>query len=110
MAAKDVAVYVADMLDAIAQIASYVRGVTEADFFGDAEKQDAVFRRLMMIGEAAKHIPESVRVHHPDIPWREITGMRDKLIHDYSGIRADLVWRTIQDDLPKLEAQLRTMR
>jgi len=75
--------------------------------FEDFEKDDkafsAVLRKFEIIGEAAKNIPDEVRSKYPAIPWREMTGMRDKLIHFYFGINYDLVWQTIQNRLPTLK-------
>ena len=67
----------------------------------------ATIRSLEVIGEAAKHIPKSIRKQHPDVPWEDMAGMRDKLIHDYFGVNLEVVWRTVKEDLPPL---LKTIR
>ena len=76
-------------------------------FSRDDKTAYAVIRALEIIGEATKHIPEQVRKSNPDISWREMAGIRDKLIHDYFGVNLEVVWKTATDDLPKLEPEIR---
>ena len=75
-------------------------------FSNDKKTINAVLRSLEVIGEAAKKIPNSIRREHPDVPWQKMTGMRDKLIHDYSGVDYEIVWETIKKDIVQLEKQL----
>lgn len=103
---KDIRVYLIDIQDSILKIEEYAEGMTQADFFESSEKQDAVMRRLGIIGEAVKNIPDEFRKQHPDIPWQDIAGMRDKLIHEYSGIKLGRVWNVIEKDLPDLKKNL----
>lgn len=72
------------------------------EFKGDDKTSSAVIRKFEIIGEATKNVPGSLKQRHPDIPWREMAGMRDKLIHFYFGIKYDLVWRTIKDVIPEV--------
>ena len=67
----------------------------------------AVIRAFEVIGEATKQIPDSVKVRYPELPWREMAGMRDKLIHDYSVVNQEVLWKTIAEDLPILEPQVK---
>lgn len=83
---RDTLRYVQDMLACIERIENYCAGVTVREFAANLLLQDAVVRRLEVMGEAAKHVPQAVRAQNPDIPWRRIAGLRDVLIHDYSGV------------------------
>ena len=69
----------------------------------------AVLRSLEVMGEAVKQLSTELRTQHPDVPWREIAGMRDKLIHDYIGVNLSRVWRTVKEDLPRLSEEVRGM-
>jgi uncharacterized protein with HEPN domain len=94
--------YLNDILDNIDKITGFVAGMTLDDFQKDEKTIYAVVRGLEIIGEASKKIPQNVREVYPDIAWREIMSMRDKLIHDYFGVNIIVVWKTIQEDLPVL--------
>ena len=100
---KDPLVYIDDIRDSIDAIKRYTADLTKEDFFSSTEKQDAVFRRLEVIGEAANRLPQEFTIQYPLIPWNKIVGMRNVLIHDYDSIDLDLVWETIRRDIPKLE-------
>lgn len=72
-------------------------------FKNDDMRTSAVIRKFEVIGEATKNIPENIRQKHPQIPWKDMAGMRDRLIHFYFGLKYDLVWNTIKVDIPKLK-------
>ena len=105
---KDPAVYLLHILDAIGRIERYVADGEEA-FLADEKSQDAVARNLEIIGEATKRLPAKLRAEYPAIPWKEIAGMRDVLIHDYLGIDERVVWRTVAKDLPRLRRAVERM-
>jgi len=99
--------YVEDMLEATDKVAVFIAGMTEADFLADERTQFAVVRALEILGEASKKVPPSFKAGHNEIPWREIAGMRDKLVHDYFGVNAAVVWRTVMEDVPAIARGLR---
>lgn len=100
---KDELVYVRHIVDAIAAIEQFTAGHDYASFSINKMTQDAVIRELEIIGEASKRLSEAFKLSLPDIPWKNIAGMRDKLIHDYFGVNLEAVWKTVQDDLPPLK-------
>jgi uncharacterized protein with HEPN domain len=99
--------YLQDMLEAAEKVASFISGMTEEQFLADEKTQYAVVRALEVIGEAAKKVAPDVRQEHPQVPWREVVGMRDKLIHDYFGVNVAVVWRTATEDAPTIAVALR---
>jgi len=99
-------VYLEDILESIHWIERYTEGLDEKDFLERHQVQDAVLRRLEIIGEAVKHVPPEIRNANPDIRWRDIAGLRDLLIHAYSGVDPRRVWNILENDLPVL--RLRT--
>jgi uncharacterized protein with HEPN domain len=106
MKERDNLPYLRHILDATDRIESYVSGIDEGVFLGNAEKQDAVIRQLQIIGEAAKRLSAELRAAYPDIPWREVAGMRDKLVHDYFGVDLQFVWVTVTEDIPALKSRI----
>lgn len=93
------------IIDAVADARSYASG-GEDEFFTDKKTQDAILRKLEIIGEATKRLSEELKSEYPSIPWRQIAGMRDKLIHDYFGVDLTLVWNVVSEILPGFEQEL----
>ncbi|MBI5613930.1 DUF86 domain-containing protein [Candidatus Gottesmanbacteria bacterium] len=106
MMKKDFLLYINDMLDAIALVEEYVSNVEEEEFSKDTEKQDSVIHRLMIIGEAATHLPDDIRGLSPDTQWKAIVAFRNVAIHEYSGVSLGTVWKIVQEELPILKTQL----
>ena len=104
---KDDLVYIEHILDCIRKIKEFTNGLSLKDFSVNELVQDAVIRNIEIIGEASKKISSDTKQIFYEIPWREIAGMRDKLIHDYLGVDAEVVWRTITEDIPTLEKQIK---
>lgn len=98
--------YLKHIRDAIWAIETYTDGLIYEDFLDDNLIQDGVVRQLGIVGEATKNISSDFRESHTDIPWRDVAGMRDKLIHGYNQVDLDIVWKTVQEDLPKLKEQV----
>ncbi len=103
---RDYKVYLEDILAAIDKIQEYTRRINQASFAADAKTFDAVIRNLEVIGEAAKQIPNEIRVQLKSVPWKEISGMRDVLIHQYFGVEDETLWDIIQNELPTLKEHI----
>lgn len=99
--------YLEDILDAMEKATAFIQGITYEQFVQDAKTVFAVIRALEIVGEATKQIPQLVKDGYPEVPWRQMAGMRDKLIHDYSGVSLVVVWKTVIEDLPNLEPLIR---
>lgn len=98
------------MLESMDLIREYTRGFSVNDFLANRETQDAVIRRLEIIGEAAKNMPDDIKERYSGIAWRKIAGMRDVLIHEYFGVDLNLTWKVLERDLPELERQLKEIQ
>ncbi len=106
---EDDNLYVSHILDAVTDIEKYIGQLTFDQFMVPENKmiRDAVVRNLEIIGEASKHFSSEFKTKHSMIPWKEVVGMRDNLIHEYFGVVWDVVWSTVKQDLPVLRSELK---
>jgi uncharacterized protein with HEPN domain len=98
-----------DILDAAARIARYIDGKNLAIFARDDLTLDAVSRCFGIIGEAAVHVPDEITAAHPEIPWAEMRGMRNIVVHEYFGVTKETLWKTAREDLPTIVEPLRAL-
>ena len=110
MSQRNPKLYIDDIKDSVKKIEIYTQEISKKVFESDEKTIDAVVRNLEIIGEAVSQLPKSFKEKHKDIPWRKIIGMRNKVIHEYFGIDWDILWDTIQDDIPELKKQIRKIK
>ena len=103
---KDDRIYIEHILQSIEKIQSYISGKDQESFSNDSLTQDAVVRQLEIIGEATKRISKELRKNNPDVPWDDMAGMRDVLIHNYIDVDLNIVWKTASESIPGLKALL----
>jgi len=106
MKRKDEIFFLKDIQNSLCKIFQYTKGMSYEDFLKDDKTKDAVERNFEIIGEAVKHLSEEFRNQYSHIPFRQVAGMRDKLIHDYFGIDYEIVWKTITTKLPQFELDI----
>ena len=106
---RDDYIYLKHILDAISRIEEYTYEIKYEDFMKNYLIQDGIIRQIQIIGEATKRLSEEIKSKHLDIPWKDITGMRDKLVHDYFGVDLDAVWDTVEKDVPEMKSKLKSI-
>ena len=106
---RDWRLYIQDMIEFGNKVLSYTEGLNQNTFISDGRTYDATLRNLQLIGEAAMQIPARVREAHQEIPWRNIIGTRNQVVHGYLGIDDNVVWDIIETDVPDLLPKLRSL-
>jgi uncharacterized protein with HEPN domain len=106
MPKRDSDLLMEDILSAVRKIERYTSGMDQALFRQDDKTIDAVVRNLEIIGEAARQLPEGFLARYPDVPWRQIAGLRNRIVHEYFGLDLELIWQVIRQDLPQLQGRL----
>ncbi len=99
---RDISLYIKDMLQNMRDAEEFIQGLSYDQFQSDKKTLNAVMRSVEVIGEAAKKVPDGIRAKYPSVPWREMAGMRDKLIHFYFGVDREAVWLVAKERIPSL--------
>lgn len=107
MSKRDPALLIEDICVAMDKIARYTAGMERPAFLADEKTADAVVRNLEIIGEAAKQVPEDFKARHASVPWAQMAGLRNRIVHDYAGIDLELIWEIVGHSLPPLREQLK---
>jgi len=107
MSRRDWKLYVEDILECIRKVEKYTGDMDFTFFEKDDKTIDAVIKNLETIGEAAGHIPDDIKARHKDIPWGEIVGLRNRIVHGYFNIDLKIIWGVIKQELPALKIQLK---
>lgn len=101
--------YLQDILTSITSIEEYIQGMTLGIFIHDKKTVDAVVRNLEVIGQAARNIPSEIVAKYPEVPWKEMISMRNKVLHEYFGVDLEIFWKTITEDIPLLKEQIKRL-
>ena len=106
---KDSVVYFEDILESIQKIEEYTNTLTKEKFSDVAGTQDAVLMRLIVIGETANKIQTSIKNKYKEIPWRKIINLRNLIVHDYTSININRIWRILKESLPRFKKQMKEL-
>lgn len=104
---RDIIIHLEDILESADIIASYIKKVDSEKFSYDVGIQDKVLRRLAIIGEIARVMPNSFKDKHSSLPWEKISGMRNVIIHEYFGVKMERIWHVAKYDLPRFEKEIK---
>jgi len=100
---REIGDYIEDIISAMGKAIDFVKNISYEEFIQDDKTVFAVVRALEIIGEAAKKIPDDIRKNYPEIPWKDMAGMRNKVIHEYFGVKSSIVWRAVKEEIPPLK-------
>lgn len=100
---RNITLYIKDILQNMRDAEEFIRGMNYEQFAADKKTLNAVLRSIEVIGEATKHVPEELRAEYPAVPWKEMAGMRDKVIHAYFGVKVKTVWLVVQERIPSIK-------
>jgi len=106
---RDYIDYIDDILNSVEEIEEFIYGMDYDTFSSDRKTENAVIRSLEVMGEAAAKIPDTIREKYPDIPWKRMVGMRNKLIHNYFGVDSDIVWAVSTEEIPPLKVHIKRL-
>lgn len=109
MTEKSPLVFLDDIIEALSKIEQFTQGLTADGFKQNVVVIDAVIRNLEILGEAANNLPDEITELHPDLPWAQMVGLRNFLIHEYSGVNPDIIWAIVSEDLPGLEEKIQSL-
>lgn len=102
MKERDIRDYINDLIESCENIVEFTKGMSYDDFSADKKTANAVIRCLEIVGEATKNLPLNFRANYPDIPWKQMAGMRDKLIHEYFGVDKQMIWQVVKKHIPQI--------
>jgi uncharacterized protein with HEPN domain len=100
---REIGDYIQDILEAMDNAITFIENMSYEEFAQDTKTIYAVIRAIEVIGEATKNIPDEIRKKYPEIPWKDMAGMRNKAIHEYFGVKIEMVWLTIKENIPKIK-------
>lgn len=103
---KESSIFLEDILKNIELLERFVKNMDKEQYLADTKTQYSVIRGIEIMGEATKNLPRDIILKHPEVPWKDIAGMRDKMIHGYFGVDAKEVWLVVQNDLPDLKKKI----
>jgi len=106
---KDDSVYLLHIMDAFVQIERYTDGVSHDDFMENSLLQDGVIRQLEIMGEASRSLSEDIRNDYPHIPWRQMIGLRNRMIHAYFNVNLQIIWEIVKGDIPDLKQKMKQL-
>lgn len=107
MSKRSSKLYLQDILDSLANIKEYTKELSFEGFAADQKTVDAVVRNIEIVGEATRNIPEEIKEGNPDVPWKRIMDMRNRVIHEYFGVDLEILWKTVTEDLDFLEEKVK---